>query len=91
MPTYTYRCKSCSHQFDEWQKMSDKPLLTCPSCKNDALVRIIGGGGGLIFKGSGFYSTDYKKTSSKSKKETTEEKNPTSEKKSESAPTASTS
>jgi len=86
MPTYMYRCKSCSHQFDEWQKMSDKYLVTCPSCKNDMLVRVIGGGAGLIFKGSGFYHTDYKK-GPKSNKGTTEEKKPTTETKSESAPT----
>lgn len=62
MPTYTYRCKACSHEFDELQKMGDKPLTACPSCHRHTLVRLIGGGGGVVFKGSGFYSTDYKKS-----------------------------
>lgn len=68
MPTYTYRCKACSHQFEEWQKMSDDPLVQCPSCKQNTLVRLIGGAG-LIFKGSGFYLTDYKKNNSAAGKE----------------------
>ena len=67
MPTYQYRCKSCSYEFEELQKFSDEPLLTCPSCHNDTLVRVIGGAG-LVFKGSGFYLTDYKKEGSEEKK-----------------------
>lgn len=80
MPTYGYRCKSCGHQFDEWQKISDEPLVACPSCKNHSLIRVIGGGAGLIFKGTGFYQTDYKKSPA-SKKDSNDEKKP--EKKSE--------
>lgn len=80
MPTYTYRCKSCSHQFDEWQKISEAPLVTCPSCTKDTLVRVIDGGAGLIFKGSGFYLTDYKKDGSKTRTEKTEEKKPADKK-----------
>ena len=64
MPTYAYRCKSCSHEFEELQRITDDPLKICPSCHKPTLVRIIGGGAGLVFKGSGFYLTDYKKTSS---------------------------
>ncbi|MBI4546635.1 MAG: zinc ribbon domain-containing protein [Ignavibacteriae bacterium] len=64
MPTYTYRCKACSYQFEEFQKISDDPLVRCPSCNREALVRIIAGGVGLVFKGSGFYRTDYKNKSS---------------------------
>lgn len=64
MPTYTYRCNSCKHEFDEFQRISDELLKTCPECGKDELVRIIGGGGGLVFKGSGFYLTDYKKSGS---------------------------
>jgi putative FmdB family regulatory protein len=60
MPTYSYRCKSCSHEFDELQKITDEALVQCPACGKNALVRIIGGGVGLVFKGSGFYLTDYK-------------------------------
>jgi putative FmdB family regulatory protein len=64
MPTYHYRCRNCSHEFDEFQRISDDPLISCPACKDNALKRIIGSGAGLIFKGSGFYLTDYKKTNS---------------------------
>ena len=67
MPTYAYGCKSCGHQFEEWQKISEESLVICPSCKEHTLVRVIGGGAGLIFKGSGFYLTDYKKEGSKGK------------------------
>jgi putative FmdB family regulatory protein len=65
MPTYDYECQSCGHRFDEFQNMSDSALTTCPSCNEDALRRLIGGGIGVIFKGSGFYVTDSKSGSSK--------------------------
>lgn len=58
MPTYDYECSSCGHTFDAFQNMSDDPLKTCPECGKNALKRLIGGGMGIIFKGSGFYSTD---------------------------------
>jgi len=67
MPTYEYKCKKCGHRFEEIQKMSAKPLVLCPNCKTENLVRIISLGGGMIFKGSGFYQTDYKNSSSDSK------------------------
>ncbi|MDR1654729.1 MAG: zinc ribbon domain-containing protein [Treponema sp.] len=57
MPTYGYECKSCGHSFDVFQNMSDEPLKTCPQCGKD-LRRLINGGTGIIFKGSGFYVTD---------------------------------
>ncbi len=64
MPTYDYECKACGHEFEHFQKMSDEPLSTCPEC-GGALRRLIGGGTGIIFKGSGFYVTDNgKKTGS---------------------------
>ncbi|HMD13926.1 MAG TPA: zinc ribbon domain-containing protein [Bacteroidota bacterium] len=63
MPTYGYLCKSCSFEFEEFQKISDETLRRCPKCKKKSLIRIIGGGAGLVFKGSGFYLTDYKKSS----------------------------
>jgi putative FmdB family regulatory protein len=66
MPIYEYQCKNCGHIFDELQSIKEKPLITCPSCGKDALARLIGTGSGIIFKGSGFYQTDYKKTASKS-------------------------
>ncbi len=60
MPTYEYSCTKCSKRLEAFQSMSDDPLLRCPSCGEDALQRMISGGGGLVFKGSGFYQTDYK-------------------------------
>lgn len=62
MPTYQYRCKACLFEMEEFQKFSEEPLVACPSCKKEAMVRVIGGSG-LVFKGSGFYLTDYKNKS----------------------------
>lgn len=58
MPTYTYKCVKCSLQFETFQSIMDPPLQICPSCQGE-LKRVITGGTGLIFKGSGFYITDY--------------------------------
>jgi putative FmdB family regulatory protein len=60
MPTYEYACSKCGHHFDKFQSMRDEPLRKCPKCGKLALKRLIGGGAGLIFKGTGFYITDYK-------------------------------
>jgi len=60
MPTYDYECDKCGKKFEKFQKMSDNPIKKCPSCGGKA-QRLIGGGGGIIFKGSGFYENDYKK------------------------------
>ena len=57
MPTYEYECKSCSHTFEVFQSMSDPPLKDCPECGSE-VRRLIFGGSGVIFKGSGFYVTD---------------------------------
>jgi putative FmdB family regulatory protein len=57
MPTYEYECKTCGHTFDAFQSMSDAVLKICPKCGKE-LRRIINGGSGVIFKGSGFYVTD---------------------------------
>jgi putative FmdB family regulatory protein len=62
MPTYGYECKSCGHTFDVFQNMSDDPLKVCPECGKE-LRRLINGGTGVIFKGSGFYVTDKNKGS----------------------------
>ena len=61
MPTYEYHCRECGHSFDEYQLMTADALVVCPNCGKRALKRVMGTGGGLIFKGSGFYQTDYKK------------------------------
>ncbi len=66
MPTYEYECKGCGHRFEATHSMTKEPLKTCPKCKKDKVVRLIGSGSGLIFKGSGFYATDYRKGSAPS-------------------------
>jgi len=63
MPTYDYECQSCGHIFEVFQNMSDPPLTKCPKCSKK-VKRLIGGGLGIIFKGSGFYSTDNRNGSS---------------------------
>lgn len=60
MPTYEYACPKCGHAFEMVQSMRDEPLKKCPKCKKTGVKRLIGGGAGLIFKGTGFYITDYK-------------------------------
>ncbi len=59
MPTYSYVCEECGCEFSKFQKMSDEHLKVCPECKKETLKRKIGTGAGIIFKGSGFYCTDY--------------------------------
>jgi len=61
MPTYEYECTKCGHSFEFFQGMRDEPLKKCPKCSG-FVKRLIGKGAGIIFKGSGFYATDYKKT-----------------------------
>ncbi|QDU33280.1 Zinc ribbon domain protein [Poriferisphaera corsica] len=60
MPTYDYVCDNCEHAFEEFQMMSAKPLKKCSECGKMKLRRLIGAGAGVIFKGSGFYETDYR-------------------------------
>lgn len=76
MPTYDYRCAACEHEFELFQSMKDKPKRKCPSCGKNALKRLIGAGAGVLFKGSGFYETDYRSPSYKkgadAEKKTTE-------------------
>ena len=83
MPTYDYICNECKKTFEYFQSMSADPFTDCPECEKQSLRRIISGGTGLIFKGSGFYLTDYakKKPVSKSteKKKNTKSKKKTSE------------
>jgi putative FmdB family regulatory protein len=60
MPTYEYACPKCGHQFEQFQSMRDEPLKKCPKCGKTGVKRLVGKGAGLIFKGTGFYITDYK-------------------------------
>jgi len=60
MPTYEYVCEGCGCKFERFQSITAKPVRTCPECGQNKAKRLIGTGGGIIFKGSGFYETDYR-------------------------------
>ena len=76
MPTYEYRCESCGHEFEDFQSISADALVVCPKCSKPSLKRLMSSGAGLVFKGSGFYLTDYKKanTSTSASSETSSPK-----------------
>jgi putative FmdB family regulatory protein len=74
MPTYEYSCKFCGHHLEIYQPITAEPLKRCPACKKAGLKRLISGGAGLIFKGTGFYETDYKRSASASAKAADAEK-----------------
>jgi putative FmdB family regulatory protein len=74
MPSYDYECNACGHSFEAFQSMSDDPLKTCPECNEKSLRRLITGGSGIIFKGSGFYVTDSRKSVGSGNKKTTDDK-----------------
>lgn len=61
MPTYEYECDACGHAFEQLQRMTDPAIRKCPKCGKLKVRRLISGGAGVIFKGSGFYETDYKR------------------------------
>ncbi len=65
MPTYEYRCDNCNYQLEAFQSITAKPLRKCPNCNKLKLKRLLGTGAGIIFKGSGFYETDYRSESYK--------------------------
>ena len=65
MPTYDYVCGACEHAFEHFQSMTSRRLRKCPSCGKPKLDRLVGSGAGVIFKGSGFYETDYKRSGPK--------------------------
>ena len=69
MPTYDYICENCEYEFEQFQSITAKPLRTCPKCGKRGLKRLIGSGAGIIFKGSGFYETDYRSEGYKKAKE----------------------
>ena len=62
MPTYEYECRKCGHRFERFQSMTAKPLRSCPRCRG-RVQRLVGTGAGILFKGSGFYQTDYRSES----------------------------
>jgi len=73
MPTYDYVCEACSHEWELFQSMKDSPSKSCPKCKKRKARRRIGTGAGVIFKGTGFYETDYKNKSEPKKKNSEKE------------------
>jgi len=85
MPTYQYLCKNCGFEFEKFQSITARPLRKCPKCGKAHVKRLIGTGAGVIFKGSGFYQTDYRsegyKEAEKKEKEFTSAKKTTAESK----------
>ena len=61
MPTYQYLCKACEHEFELYQSFSEDAIKVCPECSEESVQKIISGGAGVVFKGGGFYETDYKR------------------------------
>ena len=89
MPTYEYLCNACGHRFDELQSFSDPLLKKCPACKKNKLERLIGTGAAILFKGTGFYQTDYRSDSYKSAAQADQSK-PATEKAGTDAPKTTT-
>ncbi len=83
MPTYDYRCTACKHEFELFQSMRDAPKRKCPQCSKNSLERLIGTGAAVLFKGSGFYQTDYR---SKSYKDAAKKENQSAAPKPDGAP-----
>ena len=97
MPTYDYICENCGYEFEQFQAIKARPIRKCPKCGRKELKRLIGSGSGVIFKGSGFYETDYRsesykkgekseKSNTTKKKTTTESKDSKSSEKTKSGP-----
>ena len=87
MPTYEYECTNCGHRFERFQSMKDEPLKRCPECRHK-IRRVLHGGAGFLFKGSGFYITDYrsenyKKRAKEEKQAASKKSDPPAKKKSE--------
>jgi len=88
MPTYEYKCENCEHHFEKFQSITAPALKKCPECGKNTLKRLIGTGAGIIFKGSGFYQTDYRSDSyTQSAKKETPKKEEKTETKSETTKT----
>ena len=79
MPTYDYECDVCKHRFERMQSILAKRLRKCPKCKKPRLRRLIGAGAGLIFRGSGFYATDYRSAKPPAEGKPAEKKEPAKE------------
>ena len=75
MPTYDYKCSACGYEWELYQSMKDNPVKSCPKCKKRKAKRLLGLGAGIIFKGTGFYETDYKNKAESSKKKDSKETN----------------
>ncbi len=65
MPTYQYECESCGYHMEKMQSIKDEKITQCPNCHQETLHRLIGTGSGIIFKGNGFFETDYKRKPAK--------------------------
>lgn len=95
MPTYDYRCENCGHEFEQFQSITANSLKKCPECKKLKLNRLIGTGAAVIFKGSGFYQTDYRSDSynkgKEAEKKSSEKKTETKKESKESKPAKSKS
>jgi len=76
MPTYEYECQGCGHKFELVQSMTAKPIKECPKCRKNKAKRLISAGVGVIFKGSGFYATDYKRQKTEDRRQTPEKGKP---------------
>lgn len=92
MPTYEYECEKCGHRFETFHSITEEPLAVCPKC-HGRLRRLIGAGGGIIFRGSGFYATDYRseeyRKKSKEEKKSIDSKSSVSSQKSTDSKTSS--
>ena len=91
MPTYDYECDSCGHKFEHYQGINDALLKKCPECGKLKLRRLLGMGGAVVFKGSGFYQTDYRSESYKKAAEAEKPKSDSTDKSSSDSPTKSES
>lgn len=91
MPTYEYHCDACGNHFDEFQGINEPTLKKCPKCKKQKLRRIFGTGAAIIFKGSGFYETDYRSDAYKSAAKADKEQSSGGDKKDTNGTTGSSS
>src|SRR5437868_13589347 len=87
MPTYDYVCDACGHEFEAFESIKADPQRTCPQCREETLRRKIGAGAAILFKGSGFYQTDYRSASYKEKAKADKPAEPGSSKPAESSAT----